>query len=273
METVIDTRELTRRQQAIWSAGDFARVASSGAQVLAAETLCESADLHAGDRVLDVAAGSGNAALAAARRWCEVTATDFIPALLDAATRRAEAERLSLQTVVADAQELPFDDGSFDVVLSIFGVMFAPDQERAARELLRVCRPGGRIGLASWTPDSMLGQLARLRAARSAPPPGIPSPLVWGTEDGVRRLLSAGVASLQTTVREVVFRAPSPAHLLEFNRTYFGPTKVVYDALDEAGQAVFVQEFLGVLQRFNQAHDGTLVAPSTYLEVIALRSA
>jgi SAM-dependent methyltransferase len=244
-----------------------------GAQVLAAETLCESADLHAGDRVLDVAAGSGNAALAAARRWCEVTATDFIPALLDAATRRAEAERLPIKTVVADAQELPFDDDSFDVVLSIFGVMFAPDQERAARELLRVCRPGGRIGLASWTPDSMLAQLGRIRAARSAFPPGAPSPLVWGTEDGVRKLLGAGVASLQATVREVVFRSPSPAHLLEFNRTYFGPTRVVYDALDAAGQADFAQEFLEVLRRFNRAQDGTLVAPATYLEAVAIRSA
>jgi SAM-dependent methyltransferase len=273
METVIDTRELTRRQRAIWSAGDFARVASMGAQVLAAETLCESVDLHAGDRVLDVAAGSGNAALAAARRWCEVTAIDFVPALLDAASRRAAAENLPLSTVVADAQELPFADGSFDVVLSIFGVMFAPDQERAARELLRVCRPGGRIGLAGWTPDSMLAQLARLRAARSAFPPGAPSPLVWGTKDGVRQLLGTGVASVQATVREVVFRAPSPAHLLEFNRTYFGPTKVVYDGLDEAGQADFVQEFLGVLQRFNRAQDGTLAAPSTYLEAIAIRSA
>jgi len=273
METVIDTRELTRRQQAIWGAGDFARVASTGAQVLAAETLCESVDLHAGDRVLDVAAGSGNAALAAARRWCDVTAADFVPSLLDTATRRAEAERLPLHTAVADAQELPFDDGSFDVVLSIFGVMFAPDQERAARELLRVCRPGGRIGLASWTPDSMLGQLARVRAGRSAPPPGVPSPLVWGTDDGVRRLLGTGVVSLQTTTREVAFRSPSPEHMLEFNRTYFGPTKVVYDALDEAGQADFAQEFLGVLRRFNRAQDGTLVAGATYLEVIALRAA
>lgn len=272
MGTVMNTTELTRRQQTIWSTGDFARVASTNAQVLAAETLCESVDLHSGEQVLDVAAGSGNAALAAARRWCEVTATDFVPALLDAATRRADAESLPLQTVVADAQDLPFNDAAFDVVLSIFGVMFAPDQERAANELLRVCRPGGRIGLANWTPDSMLAQLARLRAARSTFPPGAPSPLAWGTEDGVRRLLGAGVASMEATVREVVFRAPSPLHLLEFNRTYFGPTKVVYDALDAAGQTDFVQEFLGVLQRFNRARDGTLVAGGTYLEVIAIRA-
>ena len=148
METVIDTREMTRQQQAMWSAGDFARVASMN--MLPAEVLCESIDLHPGERVLDVAAGSGNTALAAARRRCDVTATDFVPSLLEAVARRAESEGLPIYTAVADAQELPFDDGSFDVVLSTFGVIFAPDQERAAHELLRVCRPGGRIGLANW---------------------------------------------------------------------------------------------------------------------------
>jgi SAM-dependent methyltransferase len=179
---------------------------------------------------------------------------------------------LPIGTEVADAADLPFDDASFDVVLSTFGVMFAPDQERAACELLRVCRPGGRIGLASWKPDGMLGEHARLRAGRGAPPAGLRSPLVWGTEEGVRALLGPGVSSLQTTVREVVFRFRSPEHMLEFNRTYFGPTKVAFDSLDEAGQAELAEEFLGVLQKYNRARDGTLVAPATYLEVIAVRS-
>jgi ubiquinone/menaquinone biosynthesis C-methylase UbiE len=271
METVIDTKELTRRQLAVWSAGDFSRVASMN--VLAAEVLCESIDLHPGERVLDVAAGSGNTALAAARRRCEVTATDFVPSLLDAAARRAESDGIPLRTVVADAQELPFDDGSFDVVLSTFGVIFAPDQERAASELLRVCRPGGRIGLANWTPEGMLAEQMRLRTGRRAPPPGLRSPLVWGTEDGVRALLGTGVTSPQTTVREMVFRFPSPEHMVEFNRTYFGPTKVAFDVLDEKGQAELTEELLGVLRKYNRAHDGTLVAPAPYLEVIAVRSA
>jgi SAM-dependent methyltransferase len=270
METVLDLKELTRRQQAVWSAGDFARVASMN--VFAAEVLCESIDLHPGERVLDVAAGSGNTALAAARCWCEVTATDFVPLLLDAGSRRAASEELPIGTVVADAEDLPFDDASFDVVLSTFGVMFAPDQERAARELLRVCRPGGRIGLASWKPDGMLAEQMRLRAGRGASPPGLRSPLAWGTEEGVRALLGPGISSLQSTVREVVFRFRSPEHMLEFNRTYFGPTKVAFDALDEAGQAELAAEFLGVLRTYNRARDGTLVAPAPYLEVIAVRS-
>ena len=270
MQTVIDREELTRQQKAVWSAGDFARVASMN--VLAAEMLCESIDLHPGERVLDVAAGSGNTALAAARRRCDVTATDFVPSLLDAATRRAASEGLPLATAVADAQDLPFDDGSFDVVLSTFGVIFAPDQERAAGELLRVCRPGGRIGLANWTPDGMLAEQMRLRTGRRAPPPGLRSPLVWGTEEGVRELLGAGISSLQTTVRDVVFRFPSPEHMVEFNRTYFGPTKVAFEVLDQKGQAELTEELLGVLRKYNRAHDGTLVAPAPYLEVIAVRS-
>jgi ubiquinone/menaquinone biosynthesis C-methylase UbiE len=271
METAIDTKELTRQQLAAWSAGDFARVASLN--VLAAELLCEAVDVHPGERVLDVAAGSGNTAIAAARRHAEVTATDFVPSLLDAAARRAHSEGLAIGTAVADAQDLPFEDASFDVVLSSFGVIFAPDQERAARELLRVCRPGGRIGLANWVPEGMLADQMRLRTGRRPPPPGLRSPLAWGTEEGVRHLLGAGVASLQTTVQEVVFRFPSPEHMVAFNRTYFGPTKVAFDALDERGQTELTEELLGVLRKYNRARDGTLVAPATYLEVIAVRSA
>ena len=270
METAVNPEELTRRQQAVWSAGDFARVASTN--IYAGEVLCESIDLHPGERVLDVAAGTGNTAIAAARRWCVVTAADFVPALLEEAVRRADSEQLSLQTVVADAQDLPFEEASFDVVLSTFGVMFAPNQQRAAKELLRVCRPGGRIGLASWTAEGMIGQQMQIRAGHGAPPAGLRSPLVWGTEQGVRELLGEGVSSLHATIREVAFRYPSPEHMFEFNRTHFGPTKVAFESLDETGQAALREEFLAVLRTYNRADDGTLVAPARYLEVVAWRS-
>jgi SAM-dependent methyltransferase len=264
--------ELTRRARALWAQGDFARAGAE--QVVVGELLVRAVDVHPGERVLDVAAGSGNAALAAARRGARVTATDFVPALLDVANRRAEVEGLELATQEADAQALPFADGSFDVVLSTFGVMFAPDQARAAAELLRVCRPGGHIGLTAWTPDSVVAatQAVVARAASAPPVPGLRSPYEWGSEDRVRGLFGDGVARLDANVLSTDMCAPSPAARVAFARENLGPTKAAFERLDAAGRAALADELEACFQRFNRATDGTLVAPSDYLQVVATRT-
>jgi len=247
-------------QQKIWADGDFAKVGA--AQVIVGERLARAVDVHPGERVLDVAAGSGNAALAAARRGADVIATDFVGRLLGVAVRRADAEGLPLRTREADAERLPFADGEFDVVLSTFGVMFAPDQQRAADELLRVCRPGGRIGL---------GQQVVARHL-PPPPPGAPRPIAWGTPEHVRTLLGDRVADLRFRVRETDLCGPSAAERVEFNRTYMGPTRAAFARLDPAAQEKLATELAADLERFNRATDGTLVAPSAYLEVVAVRA-
>jgi len=265
--------QMTERARIMWSLGDFARAGAE--QVLVGELLCRAIDIHPGQRVLDVAAGSGNAALAAARRGARVTATDFVPRLLQAAAQRARAEGLELETREADAQSLPFPDGAFDVVLSTFGVMFAPDQARAAAELLRVCRPGGRIGLTAWTPASVMAA-AQAIAGRFAPFPPVPgarNPIEWGTEARVRELLGSGVTGLTAQVLSTDMCGISPAGRVEFNRAYVGPTKAVFDRLDPAAQQTLAAELADCLQRFNRAADGTLVAPAEYLQLIATRDA
>jgi len=265
--------QMTERARIMWSLGDFARAGAE--QVLVGELLCRAIDIHPGQRVLDVAAGSGNAALAAARRGARVTAADFVPRLLQAAARRAQAEGLELETREADAQSLPFPDGAFDVVLSTFGVMFAPDQARAAAELLRVCRPGGRIGLTAWTPASVMAA-AQAIAGRFAPFPPVPgarSPIEWGTEARVRELLGSGVTELTAQVLSTDMCGISPAGRVEFNRAYVGPTKAIFDRLDPAAQQALAAELAGCLQQFNRATDGTLVAPAEYLQLIATRAA
>ena len=261
---------MTQQARAMWALGDFARAGAE--QVVVAELLCRAVDIHPGERVLDVAAGSGNAALAAARRGAAVIATDFVPQLLQAAARRAQAEGLPLQTQEADAQRLPFADGAFDVVLSTFGVMFAPDQSRAAAELLRVCRPGGRIGLTTWTPGSVMAVM-QAAAARFAPRPGARSPLEWGTEARVRELLGPGTTGMSVQVLTTDLCGASPAARVEFNRTYVGPAKAVFDRLDPAARQTLAGELAGCLQQFNRATDGTLVASAEYLEVTATRAA
>jgi len=264
--------QMTERARIMWSLGDFARAGAE--QVLVGELLCRAIDIHPGQRVLDVAAGSGNAALAAARRGARVTATDFVPRLLQAAAQRARAEGLELETREADAQSLPFPDGAFDVVLSTFGVMFAPDQARAAAELLRVCRPGGRIGLTAWTPASVMAA-AQAIAGRFAPFPPVPgarNPIEWGTEARVRELLGSGVTGLTAQVLSTDMCGISPAGRVEFNRAYVGPTKAVFDRLDPAAQQALAAELADCLQRFNRAADGTLVAPAEYLQLIATRA-
>ena len=262
---------MTQRARAMWALGDFARAAAE--QVLVGELLCRAVDIHPGERVLDVAAGSGNAALAAARRGAAVTATDFVPQLLEVAARRAHAEGLDLDTQEADAQALPFADGAFDVVLSTFGVMFAADQSRAAAELLRVCRPGGRIGFTAWTPGSVMAATQAI-AARHAPFPPVPgarSPIEWGTETRVRELLGPGVTDLNAEVLTTDLCGASPAGRVAFNRTYVGPTMAIFDRLGPADQQTLAGELASCLQQFNRAADGTLVASAEYLQVTATR--
>jgi len=254
------------RQQATWSAGDYAVIGTT--LQIVGESLCEAVDLRAGNRVLDVAAGNGNASLAAARRWCEVVATDYVPALLDRARERAAAERLAIEFREADAEHLPFPDGSFDVVLSTFGVMFTPNQERAAAELVRVCRPGGKIGLANWTPESFIGQLFKAIGKHLPPPPGLKSPALWGTEVRLAELFASAAEEIDAQRRDYVFRYRSPAHWLEVFRTYYGPTYKAFGALDAKQQAVLADDITALLGRFNRAGDESLVVPSEYLEVV-----
>jgi len=261
-----DLDAVKARQRATWSAGDYA-VIGTRLQIVG-EALCEAVDLRAGSRVLDVAAGNGNASLAAARRWCEVVATDYVPALLDNARARAAAERLPIEFREADAESLPFPDGSFDVVLSTFGVMFTPNQERAAAELVRVCRPGGKIGLANWTPESFIGQLFKAIGKHLPPPPGLKSPALWGTEVRLAELFASAAEEIDAQRRDYVFRYRSPAHWLEVFRTYYGPTYKAFGALDAKQQAVLADDITALLGRFNRAGDESLVVPSEYLEVV-----
>ena len=263
--------QMTERARIMWSLGDFARAGAE--QVLVGELLCRAVDVHPGQRVLDVAAGSGNAALAAARRGARVIATDFVPGLLQTAARRAEVEGLDLETREADAQSLPFGDGTFDVVLSTFGVMFAPDQSRAAAELLRVCRPGGRIGLTAWTPASVMAATQAIagRFAPFPPVPGARSPIEWGTEARVRELFGSGVSELTARLLSTDMCGISPAARVEFNRAYIGPTKAIFDRLDPVAQQTLADELASCLQQYNRAADGTLIAGAEYLQVTATR--
>jgi SAM-dependent methyltransferase len=264
--------EATARARVAWALGDFARAGAE--QVIVGERLVRAVDVHPTEFVLDVAAGSGNAALAASRRGARVIATDFVPQLLDVARRRAEVDGLELETQVADAQQLPFEDATFDVVLSTFGVMFAPDQQRAASELVRVCRPGGRIGLTAWTPTSLMAsnQAVVGRYASSPPAPGLRSPIEWGTESRVRELLGDAIGQLTTRVRTTDLCSASAAERVAFNLEYVGPSKAVFDRLEPAGQQALADELAANLEQFNRATDGTLVAPAEYLEVVAIRN-
>lgn len=264
-----DFTAVKARQQAAWSSGDYAVVGTT--LQIVGETLCEAMDLRAGARVLDVAAGNGNATLAAARRGAEVTATDYVPVLLERAAERAAAERLRVDFREADAEALPFDDAAFDAVVSTFGVMFTPDAPRAAAELLRVCRPGGRIGLANWTPEGFIGQLFRTLGAHVPPPAGVPSPARWGTADFLRERFEADAAALEIRPRHFVFRYRSPAHWLEVFRTTYGPLLKAFAALDADGQARLAGDVLALIGRFNRSGDGTVVLPSEYLEVVVTR--
>lgn len=259
-----DLAAVKQRQQATWASGDFAVIGVT--LQIVGEELAEAADIRANERVLDVAAGNGNATLAAARRFARVTSTDYVPALLDKGRDRARAEGLEVEFRVADAEDLPFEDGSFDVALSTFGVMFAPDQPRAAHEMWRVVRPGGRIGLASWTPEGFIGQLLKAVGRYVPPPPGLAPPTLWGTEQRLSELF--GGAFMKVRRMQYNFRYASPAHWLQVFRDFYGPTHKAFASLDPQGQQALERDIVGLLECLNTAGPGSLVVPSEYLEVV-----
>ena len=260
---------IKERQQKAWSSGDYGKVGVT--LIIMAERLCEAADLRSGQQVLDVATGNGNAALAAARRFCDVIGIDYVPMLLEEGRERAAAEGLQIDFREGDAERLPFDGTSFDVVLSTLGVMFAPDQERVARELLRVCRPGGRICLTNWTPEIFIGHFFRTIGKHVPPPPLPNSPFRWGTEEGIRELLGDGVAELRVEQRSFAFRYRSAQHFVDHFRGYYGPTFKAFEALDADGKENLERDLIELIDRFNSSGDRTVVVPSDYLEVVAVR--
>ena len=265
---VLDTSAIKAKQQAMWASGDYAVIGRT--LQIVGELLCEAVDVHAGDRVLDVAAGNGNATLAAARRFGEVTSTDYVPALLEGGRRRAEAEGLDVRFEVADAENLPYGTGQFDVVLSTFGVMFAPAQEQVASELMRVCKPGGRIGLAAWTPEGFIGAMFRAVGAHVPPPPGISSPLLWGSTEHLRKLFT-GARRIDHVVRHFTFRYRSPEHFIEVFRTYYGPVHKAFAALDLEGQQSLNAALTELLRASNIGGPSTLVVPGEYVETVVTR--
>jgi SAM-dependent methyltransferase len=270
MADAIDFEAVKNVQRHVWSEGDFAMIATT--INIVAESLCETVDVLPGDTVLDVACGSGNTAIAAARRFAEVTGVDYVEALLERARERAHAERLDIAFAAGDAEDLQFPDASFDVVLSTFGAMFAPNQPRAAAELMRVCRPGGRIGMSNWSPEGVTGQMFRLGAKYAAPPAAIDPPVLWGTEERVRELFGDGVSSIRFERRLCQFRFHSAEHWLNYFRRWFGPTKAAFDRLDEAGASAYEADLIDLMERNNRAGDRALVVPSEYIEVVAVRA-
>jgi SAM-dependent methyltransferase len=266
----VDYACATRAQQQIWSKGDFAHVAPI-VQVVA-DWLVESVDVVPGDRVLDVACGSGNTAIAAARCFAEVTGIDFVPALLERGRVRAAAEFVEVEFVEGDAQDLPFEDGSFDAVLSTFGAMFAPDQERTAGELLRVTRRGGKIGMANWVPDGFVGDVFRATAKYLPPPPGLAPPVAWGTEERLRELFGDGISGLHVERCVSTQRFRSPEHFLELFRRYFGPTVAAFERVGADGEEAFAAELKAVAEKHNRAGERAAAITADYLEVVAVRA-
>lgn len=262
-----DLTAVKKRQQETWSSGEYARIASL--IVLAAEELCDSADLHAGWRVLDVATGTGNAAIAAARLGCTAVGVDYVPELLERGRIRAAAEGLDVEMTEGDAEELPFADSSFDAVTSVFGSMFTPDHGRTAAELLRVCRPGGTIALASWTPDGFIGELFRTVGRHVPPPAGVPSPLLWGTEEHLRTLLGEQLAWLDVAERTFTFRFTSPKEFVAFFRSWYGPTVKAFAALDGPGQRALDADLVELASKHDRLGNGATAIPATYLEAVA----
>jgi SAM-dependent methyltransferase len=273
MNAVLDASTATpnfaaikQRQQATWSSGDYAVVGTT-LQIIG-ETLAEAVDIRAGERVLDVAAGNGNVTLAAARRFANVTSTDYVPALLDKGRERAQAEGLNVRFLEADVENLPFADASFDVVVSTLGSMFAPDHVRTAREMMRVLRSGGRIGLASWTPQGFIGRLFKTIGAHVPPPAGVKSPALWGTEAHMQELFGDQAQEIRCERRHFNFRYLSAAHFLEIFRDYYGPTHKAFNALDDAGKQALERDIVTLLDELNVAGAASLVVPSEYLEVV-----
>jgi ubiquinone/menaquinone biosynthesis C-methylase UbiE len=261
----VDLAAIKSRQQVAWGAGDYAMIGTT--LQIVGEMLCEAVDLRSNQRVLDVAAGNGNATLAAARRFTEVVSTDYVSALLERGSERAKADRLPVTFQEADAEALPFADGSFDVVLSTFGVMFTPNQEQAANELRRVCRPGGKIGMANWTPESFIGKLFWIIGKYVPPAPGVKSPALWGSKTHLDTLFGSKV-TIAAERKNFVFRYKSPAHWVEIFRNYYGPVVKAFAAIDPKAREALETDLYYLLNKLNIAGDGTLVIPSEYLEVV-----
>jgi SAM-dependent methyltransferase len=262
--------QVKERQQQMWASGDFHAVATLIQPV--ADVLCEAVDLQAGWRVLDVACGSGNAAIAAARCGCDALGVDYVPALLARGRRRAEAEGLLIELLEGDAEAIPFPAGSFDAVLSVFGSMFAPDHLQAAMELARVCRPGDRIGLATWTPDGFIGEMLKVVAAHVPPPPGVPSPILWGTEPYLRELLGDQIDTLACRERTFTFRFRSAEAYVDYFRTYYGPTVKAFEAVGTAGGDALFGDLVDLVRRHARPTPGPVSIPATYLETVAVRT-
>jgi ubiquinone/menaquinone biosynthesis C-methylase UbiE len=260
---------LKARQQATWASGDFAVIGTT--LQIVGEDLCEALDLRAGQRVLDVAAGNGNAALAAARRWCSVTAADYVPALLDRAAERSIAERLPIEIDIADAEALPYEDASFDAVTSTFGAMFTPDHERPAKEMLRVCRSRGKIGLANWTPDGFIGHLFKTIGKFIPPPADMKSPALWGTKAHLSELFGRDASSMTAVTKTFNFRYRSDDHWIDIFRSYYGPVLKAYEALDHEARAALTTDLKALIARFNIADDGTMVVPGEYLQAVIVK--
>jgi len=264
-----DLAAIKARQRGVWASGDFAVIGTT--LQIVGESLCETVDLRAGQRVLDVAAGNGNATLAAARRFARVTSTDYVPALLARGAERARAEGLEVEFVEADAEDLPFSDASFDVVLSTYGVMFAPDQERAAGELLRVCRSGGTIGISSWTRAGFIGELFAVVSRHVPPPAGVRSPVEWGDEPRIRELFEAEASALTVVRREFVFRYASAQHWIDVFRAWYGPIHKAFQALQAQGQLALERDLVDLIARFDRGAGEGLVVPGEYVEVVVRR--
>jgi len=266
MIPVPDLAAIKTKQQAAWSSGNYAIVGST--LQIVGEELCEAIDIKAGSKVLDVAAGNGMASIAAARRWCEVTSTDYVPALLERGAARAAAEGMTIEFREADAEKLPFENNSFDAVLSTFGVMFTPNQEDAASELLRVCRPKGKIGLANWTPDGFIGQVFKTLGKYLPPPDGVKSPALWGTRARLAEMFGPGASMVKCETRLFNFRYRSALHFLEVFQTFYGPVLKTFAALDPMKQEVLYNDLHALIVRMNRARDGSMVVASEYLEVV-----
>lgn len=260
---------IKERQQKTWTSGDYARIGNS--LVIMGERLSEAVDVRPGQKVLDVATGSGNTAISAARRFSMATGMDYVPKLIEQARERAQAEGLDIAFDVGDAENLPYPDASFDVVLSTVGVMFTPDQERAAKELLRVCKPGGKIGLANWVPDGYVGNMLRTVGKHVPPPAGVKPPTLWGTEDRLRELLGEEVSSIESRRRTYVFRYLSANHFIEQFRSYYGPVHKAFESLDEDGRDALENDLKELIGEWNISGDETVLLPSDYLEVVAVR--
>ena len=265
----VDLNAIKAKQQAAWSSGDYAIIGTT--LQIVGERLAEAMDLRAGQTVLDVAAGNGNMTLAAARRWCEVTSTDYVESLLEFGRKRAEAERLQVKFQIADAEDLPFAGASFDAVVSTFGGMFSPDQDRTAAEMVRVCRSGGRIGLANWTPEGFIGQMFKTIGKYLPPPTGVKSPAVWGTQEWVQTTFGAAASTITAQPRHFTFRYRSAQHFLDIFRIYYGPMLKAFEALEETGGKALARDIIVLVGRFNTSGDQTMVVPGEYLEVVITR--